>query len=259
MACGGVRSPGGCAGRAGTACTVASGVRWRARVRTPEIQAQTGSGVGLRGWRGRNYCQLTPPLRGKVNSKAVTPGAKSTGVRFRRRLTNRTNESNPQLSKACQPCTSAAHSRAAAASAAALPHARTLSLTQRLPSRTHPASCWRRLTPLARGLLHIMYCLGVHYCTTLWQTFAHNRSDAYSFCSSLQHDARPHDQGCRHPPLAPDEGDSHLQHRRAPTRRAHPLPQEEACADQDQLHPSAQAARRLLRAGQRRRRRSGAS
>jgi hypothetical protein len=153
-----------------------------------------------------------------------------------------------------QPCTSAAHSRAAAASAAALPHARTLSLTQRLPSRTHPASCWPRLTPLARRLLHIMYCLGVHYCTTLWQTFAHNRSDAYSFCSSLQHDARPHDQGCRHPPLAPDEGDSHLQHRRDPTRQA--LPQEEAGADQDQPHPSAQVARRLLRAGLRRRHRS---
>ena len=32
-----------------------------------------------------------------------------------------------------------------------------------------------------------MYCLGVHYCTIPWQTFAHNRSDAYSFCSSSCH------------------------------------------------------------------------
>ena len=70
----------------------------------------------------------------------------------------------------------------------------------------------------------------------------------------LPHDARPHDQGCRHPPLAPDEGDSHLQHRRDPTRQA--LPQEEAGADQDQPHPSAQVARRLLRAGLRWRHRS---
>ena len=32
-----------------------------------------------------------------------------------------------------------------------------------------------------------MYCLGAQYCTTLWQIFAHNRSDAYSFCSSSCH------------------------------------------------------------------------
>jgi len=186
------------------------GVRWRAavwrlcagvrsaRVRTPETQVQTAPGVGLRGWRGRSNCQLTSPPSGqsqlkavthggKVNSKAVTPGPKSTGVRFRRRLTNRTNESNPQLSKACQPCTSAAHNRAPPPRTAVLPP-----LCRRAPSRTHapshaaPAvsqasrlSYWRRLTPLARRLLHIMYCLGAQYCITLWQIFsAHNRSDA---------------------------------------------------------------------------------
>ena len=154
-----------------------AGVR-SARVRTPETQVQTAPGVGLRGWRGRSNCQLTSPPSGqsqlkavthggKVNSKAVTPGPKSTGVRFRRRLTNRTNESNPQLSKACQPCTSAAHSHAPSR---AQPCSRRL--CRRAPPRTHTISrsaavshaprlvlaSWRRLTPLARRLLHI--CLG---------------------------------------------------------------------------------------------------
>ena len=127
----------------------------------------------------------------------------------------------------------------------------------RIPSRAGLASHTTCL-PLACRLLHIIQCPGAQSCPTPWQIFAHNPGDAYNFSSSLPHDARPHDQGCRHSrdkqPLVPDEGDSHLQHRRAPTRQA--PPQEEAGADQDQLHPSAQVARRLLRAGRRWRHRS---
>ena len=67
---------------------------------------------------------------------------------------------------------------------------------------SHPVSCWPRLThhlpPLARSLLHIIQCLGAQSCPTPWQIFAHNPGDAYNFSSSLPHDARPHDQGCRH-------------------------------------------------------------
>jgi hypothetical protein len=147
-----------------------------------------------------------------------------------------------------QPCTSAAHSRAAAP------------LCRRAPSRTHALS---HAAPAVSQACRLMLASPHTTCPRAsayyvlprrpllhhipWQTFAQNRSDAYSFCSSLQDARRPHDQGCRHPPLAPDEGDSHLQHRRDPTRQA--LPQEEAGADQDQPHPSAQVARRLLRAG----------
>ena len=152
LACGGVRSPGGCGGvRGRVGQRVARGA---VSCGTPEIQVQTAPGDGLRGFKRRGGKRLSAPFcpfRGKVNSagqsqlKSLTRGPKSTGVRFPRQLSN---ESNPQLSKACQPCqpcTSAAHSRAAAASAAALPHARTLSLTQRcrlasIPSRAGLAS-----------------------------------------------------------------------------------------------------------------------
>ena len=43
------------------------------------------------------------------------------------------------------------------------------------------------LATLARRLLHIIQCLGAHYCTIPWQIFAPNRSDAYNFCSSSCH------------------------------------------------------------------------
>ena len=56
--------------------------------------------------------------------------------------------------------------------------------------------------------------------------------------------------------LAPDEGDSHQEHRRAPTRQ--PLPPEEDGAHQDQVDPFAQVAGRPLRAESRRRRNSAA-
>ena len=100
------------------------------------------------------YFQLTSPVRGKVNppgqsqlKKRLHAGQSQLAFAFQ--LNH--SESNPQLSKACQPCqpcTSAAHSRAAAASAAALPHARTLSLTQRCRlASIPPAPAMRRLTP----------------------------------------------------------------------------------------------------------------
>ena len=214
--------------------------------------------------------QLTSPPTAK-STQAVTSGQSQLAFAFLGGSHHRTNESNPQLSKACQPCTSAPQPCASAAQPHAPPP-----LPPRTPVHAPSRTALRAVSHASRLVLRrpLSHHLPEGFCTlniasapatefrvhhTPWQTFAHNRSEAYNFCSSLPHDARPHLQACRHPLLAPDEGDSHLQHRRAPTRRAHPLPQEEACTDQDQLHPSAQVARRLLRAGQRRRRRSGAS
>jgi hypothetical protein len=112
LACGGVRLSGGCAcggGRTSGQC--------RARVRTPEIQVEAAPGVGLGGSRGGGLSVDFPPP-GQSQLKAVTPGqsqlksgytgAKSTRAWLRRLF----HESDPQLSKACQPCTSAAHSHA---------------------------------------------------------------------------------------------------------------------------------------------------
>ena len=70
------------------------------------------------------------------------------------------------------------------------------------------------------------------------------------------HDARKYGHDLRRAPparqpLAPEEGDSRLQHRRAPTWQALPAPKE-AGAHQDQRHPSALLAHGLLRAGLRR-------
>ena len=67
----------------------------------------------------------------------------------------------------------------------------------RIPSRAGLASHTTCL-PLACRLLHIIQCPGAQSCPTPWQIFAHNPGDAYNFSSSLPHDARPHDQGCRH-------------------------------------------------------------
>ena len=102
---------------------------------------------------------------------------------------------------ACQPCAPPprtamhlrAHSRAAAASAAALPHARTLSHAA-LPSRTHPVSCWR--AGVASHHLPEGFCIFAS-APKLRHTladFAHKPRDAHNFCSSLRHYARPHDQ-----------------------------------------------------------------
>ena len=67
----------------------------------------------------------------------------------------------------------------------------------RIPSRAGLASHTTCL-PLACRLLHIIQCLGAQSFPTPWQIFAHNPGDAYNFSSSFPHDARPHDQGCRH-------------------------------------------------------------
>jgi hypothetical protein len=155
-----------------------------------------------------------------------------------------------------QPCTSAAHSRAAASvPPRSLTHARSLSRSAcrlaRIPPRAGLAS---HHLPEGFCILCIASAPTTAPCPGRYLALTTGATPTAS-APPLQHDARrPHDQGFRHPPLAPDEGDSHLQHRRDRTRQA--LPQEEARADQDQPHPSAQVARRLLRAGLRWRHRS---
>jgi hypothetical protein len=132
----GVRLSGGCARACGPhAWAVASGVRCRARVRTPEIQVQTGPGVGLRGWRGRNDCQLTPPLRGKVNSKRLHRGQSQLAFAFVGGSTTeptRATHSSPRHASHAPPPRTTVHLRRAQ------PCRRRL--CRRAPSRTHALS-----------------------------------------------------------------------------------------------------------------------
>eukprot|EP00964_Phaeocystis_antarctica_P080389 scaffold50203_cov64-Phaeocystis_antarctica.AAC.1 len=87
---------------------------------------------------------------GKVNSKAVTRGPKSTGFAFLGGSPARATEAF----QPCQPCTSAAHPcrcrlcRRAPSRTHALSHAA-------LPSRKHPVSCWPRLTSHTPPLRHL--------------------------------------------------------------------------------------------------------
>jgi hypothetical protein len=102
---------------------VASGVRCRARVRTPEIQVEAAPGVGLGGW---TDFQLTSPPPGQSQLKVVTPGQSQlksgyTGAKVnscsasaalpRERPTALQGMPAMHLRRA-QPCTSAAHSHA---------------------------------------------------------------------------------------------------------------------------------------------------
>jgi len=201
----------------GTACAqwkVASGVRCRARVRTPETQVEAAPGVG------ETLSGDSPPP-GQSQLKAVTPGQSQlksgyTGAKVnsclasaalpRERPTALQGMPAMHLRRA-QPCTSAAHSRAAAAlqppharltQAAAVSHASRLVLAS--PHTTCPkASAYH--TVLRRPLLH----------HTLADICSQPERRLQLLLLLLPHDARPYGQGCRHPrDKQPDEGDSHL-------------------------------------------------